>query len=94
VPPVPKAKPRFKCGTTIFVVAEFRLDSGRRCRSLSALKADIMRGVLYLSRKLQKRVVLIDGSRLSELLVEFGVGIRVSRVVGVKRLDEDFFADE
>lgn len=44
-------------------------------------------------RNLQQRVILIDGSRLSELMIEFGVGVRLSRVVEVKRLDEDFFAD-
>lgn len=42
---------------------------------------------------LQQRVILIDGKRLTELMVEFGVGVRVSRTVEVKRLDEDFFAD-
>lgn len=46
------------------------------------------------ARGLQQRVILIDGARLSELMIEFGVGVRVSRVVEVKRLDEDFFSDE
>jgi restriction system protein len=46
------------------------------------------------ARGLQQRVILIDGARLTELMVEFGVGVRVSRVVEVKRLDEDFFSDE
>jgi len=43
---------------------------------------------------IQQRVILIDGSRLAELMIEFGVGVRVSRMVEVKRLDEDFFEDE
>ena len=46
------------------------------------------------ARGLQQRVILIDGARLTELMVEFGVGVRISRVVEVKRLDEDFFSDE
>lgn len=45
-------------------------------------------------RGLQQRVILIDGARLAELLVEFDVGVRVSRTVHVKRLDEDFFDDD
>lgn len=49
---------------------------------------------LEYARGLQQRVVLIDGTRLTELMAEFGVGVRVSRVVEVKRLDEDFFNDE
>jgi restriction system protein len=46
------------------------------------------------ARGLQQRIILIDGNRLTELMIEFGVGVRVSRVVEVKRLDEDFFAEE
>lgn len=46
------------------------------------------------ARGLQQRVILIDGARLTELMVEFGVGVRTSRVVEVKRLDEDFFSED
>ena len=46
------------------------------------------------ARGLQQRVVLIDGARLTELMVEFGIGVRLGRVVEVKRLDEDFFSEE
>lgn len=45
------------------------------------------------AKGLQQRVILIDGVRISELMIEFGVGERVSRTVEVKRLDEDFFVD-
>ena len=45
-------------------------------------------------RGLQQRVILIDGARLTELMVEFGVGVRLNRIVEFKRLDEDFFSDE
>jgi restriction system protein len=45
-------------------------------------------------RHLPQRVILIDGERLAELLVEYGVGVRMSRSIAVKRVDEDFFADE
>ena len=45
-------------------------------------------------RGLQQRVIFIDGARLTELMVEFGVGVRLNRTVEFKRLDEDFFSDE
>lgn len=45
-------------------------------------------------RHLPQRVILIDGERLAELLVEHGVGVRVSRTIAVKRVDEDFFAED
>jgi restriction system protein len=44
-------------------------------------------------RHIPQRVILIDGERLSELLVEHDVGVRVSRTIAVKRVDEDFFVE-
>lgn len=46
------------------------------------------------ARGLQQRVILIDGAQFTELMIEFGVGVRTSRAIEVKRVDEDFFADE
>ncbi|RWM02187.1 restriction endonuclease [Mesorhizobium sp.] len=45
-------------------------------------------------KHLSQRVILIDGVRLSDLMIEYGVGVRVSRTFEFKRLDEDFFAEE
>lgn len=44
-------------------------------------------------KHLAQRVILIDGERLTDLMIEHGVGVRVSRRVEFKRLDEDFFAE-
>ncbi|MBS1066549.1 restriction endonuclease [Gluconobacter kondonii] len=45
-------------------------------------------------KHLAQRVILIDGERLTDLMIEYGVGVRVSRRVEFKRLDEDFFTEE
>ncbi len=45
-------------------------------------------------RHLSQRVVLVDGRQLADLMIEHGVGVRVSRALQFKRLDEDFFAEE
>jgi restriction system protein len=45
-------------------------------------------------KHLPQRIVLIDGKRLAELMIEHKVGIRVERSIEVKRIDEDFFLDE
>ncbi|WP_342154242.1 restriction endonuclease [Methylorubrum sp. SB2] len=42
-------------------------------------------------RASQKQIALIDGDKLAELMVRFGVGVQVDRTVVIKRLDEDFF---
>ena len=42
---------------------------------------------------LQQRVILIDGDELAQLMIEFDVGVRVSRTLQVKRIDDDFFRE-
>jgi restriction system protein len=37
---------------------------------------------------------LIDGRRLTELMIEHNVGVRVSRKIEFKKLDEDFFLED
>lgn len=44
--------------------------------------------------RIPQRVILIDGKRLTELMIEHGVGVRSSRVLEFKRLDEDFFSED
>ena len=39
-------------------------------------------------------MILIEGQRLADLMIEHGVGVRLSRAIEFKRLDEDFFAEE
>jgi restriction system protein len=46
------------------------------------------------AKHLSQRVILIDGQLLTELMIEHNVGLRVSRTIEFKRLDEDFFAEE
>lgn len=44
--------------------------------------------------RIPQRVILIDGKRLTQLMIEHTVGVRASRVIEFKRLDEDFFTEE
>ena len=39
-------------------------------------------------------MTLINGMRLTKVMVEHGIGVRASRVVELKRLDEDFSSAE
>ncbi len=45
-------------------------------------------------RHLSQRVAPIDERQLADLMIEHGVGVRVSRALEFKRLDEDFFAED
>lgn len=42
----------------------------------------------------QYKVVLIDGGRLADLMIEHDLGVSVAATYQLKRIDSDFFADE
>jgi restriction system protein len=42
-------------------------------------------------KHIEKRIVLIDGKRLAELLIEHGVGVTEVATYAIKKLDLDFF---
>lgn len=44
-------------------------------------------------RHLEPRVVLIDGRRLAELMIDFDVGVSTVRTVAIKRADSDYFEE-
>lgn len=46
------------------------------------------------AKNLSQRVILIDGQALTDLMIEHNVGVRVSRSLEFKRLDEDFFSED
>lgn len=37
------------------------------------------------------RVVLIDGERLTRLMIRYGVGVQVKQSIQIVEIDEDFF---
>jgi restriction system protein len=43
------------------------------------------------TERLGKRIVLIDGQYLSQLMIKYNVGCRTEETLEIKRLDEDFF---
>jgi restriction system protein len=38
-----------------------------------------------------QRIILIDGQRLAELMIEYGVGVQVRQTLRIVEIDEDFF---
>lgn len=39
-------------------------------------------------------VVLIDGKRLVDLMIEYGLGVSVSNTIEIKKIDSDYFVEE
>lgn len=48
----------------------------------------------FAGRSLQQKIVLIDGDRLAELMIEHDLGVSTVATYQVKRIDSDFFSDE
>ena len=44
--------------------------------------------------KITNKIVLINGDRLAQLMLEYSVGVSTVEVYEVKKIDEDFFIDE
>ena len=40
------------------------------------------------------KVILIAGTRLAELMIDYGVGVTTDATYEVKRIDADYFDDE
>lgn len=44
-------------------------------------------------KNIDKKVILIDGKELTELMYDYGVGVSVSRTFSIKRIDSDYFEE-
>jgi len=45
-------------------------------------------------KNIESRIVLIDGPKLAELMIEYELGVNTIREVRIKRLDTDYFNEE
>lgn len=45
-------------------------------------------------QKIEKKIVLIDGKQLAQLMIEHDVGVTATKVYALKKLDQDFFEAE
>jgi restriction system protein len=45
------------------------------------------------AERVPQKIVLIDGEKLSQLMIQYGVGVREDRSIVIKKLDLDYFED-
>jgi restriction system protein len=45
------------------------------------------------ARRVSQKVILIDGQRLAELMIEHGIGVTTTRTIALKRIDSDYFEE-
>jgi restriction system protein len=49
------------------------------------------KGAIELAAKVPQKVILIDGQQLADFMIQYGVGVRTERTIGIKKIDTDYF---
>jgi restriction system protein len=52
------------------------------------------REAIEYSPKNETKIVLIDGEKLSQLMIDYSIGVSTSNVYEIKKIDHDYFGDE
>jgi restriction system protein len=60
-------------------------------RGVFITSSSFTRGAADYARSIPTRIILIDGPRLTDLMIKYRVGVQVSRSYDVVEVDEDFF---
>jgi restriction system protein len=55
--------------------------------------SDFHKNATEYARSVQHKVILIDGQRLADLMIEYNVGVSTVRTIALKRVDSDYFED-
>ena len=66
------------------------MDSSQ-AKGFSFTTSDFSRDANDYVSKIESKIVLIDGSKLTELMIGFGVAVATDAIYTVKRIDNDFF---
>lgn len=69
------------------------LDRVRATKGVFVTTSDFTKDARETANQLSKRIVLIDGFGLTELMVRFNVGCQIEETFDLQRIDEDFFED-
>jgi len=56
--------------------------------------SDFNQNAIEYARMVTQKVILIDGKRLADLMIEYQIGVSTIRTITLKRLDTDYFEDE
>ena len=43
---------------------------------------------------LQSTIILVDGTQLTQLMIDYNIGVTDLETIKLKRVDEDYFADD
>ncbi|WP_395746644.1 restriction endonuclease [Prosthecobacter sp.] len=55
--------------------------------------SDFHKNAVEYARGVQHKIILINGQRLAQLMIEHGIGVSTVRTIAIKRVDSDYFED-
>ena len=70
------------------------IDAQGGAKGVFVTTSSFTRAAMDFIARSQKRIVLIDGPKLGQLMVQHGVGVRTQRSHKIKAIDDDFFDQE
>ena len=86
---------RYKADNTISAEAmrgfAGALSMKQATKGLFVTTSSFTKGAVSAAEKVQQRIVLIDGQRLSQLMIDYEVGCSTQKTLSIKKIDEDYF---
>jgi restriction system protein len=70
------------------------LDEKKALKGVFITTSTFTREALNYAEKTSKRIILIDGQKLAQLMIEFNIGVTVRKTYVVKRVDDTYFDQE
>ncbi len=70
------------------------LEGARARKGVFITTADFTREAREYVRQIEKKIILIDGRRLAELMIDHDVGVTTVQTYRVKRVDSDYFEED
>lgn len=67
------------------------LDQFKAGKGLFVTTSSFSSSAVKTAEGLSKRIVLVDGPKLTKLMILYNVGCRIEETMDIKRIDEDFF---
>ena len=69
------------------------LDEQKTNKGVFVTTSSFTKGAKESAKNSQKKIVLIDGSDLTQYMIKYGVGVSTKQVYEIKRIDSDYFEE-
>lgn len=70
------------------------LEGQRARKGVLITTSEFTQGALEYVNRIEKRIVLIDGEQLAQLMIDHGIGVTEVASYTVKKIDSDYFGGE